>query len=113
MTSNAERADVLARALRASISGESGTARACYTDDVKGSSTATDPGLGLPGVTETGKYDVEVTDLGEGGQTYEASATPHTGGGQTDDKDCGTFTINERGVRGNSTGADHVQLCWK
>jgi len=84
-----------------------------YTDKVTAKSTATTPGLGLPGVTETGKYDIEVTDIGDGGQTYEASATPHAGGGQTDDKDCGTFTINERGVRSNSTGAGHVQNCWK
>jgi len=84
-----------------------------YTDKVTAKSTAASPGLGLPGITETGKYDVTVTDIGEGGQTYEASATPHPGGGQTDDKDCGKFTIDERGIRGNSTGSGHVQNCWK
>jgi len=84
-----------------------------YTDKVTDKSTAKTPGLGLMGTTETGKYDIKVTDIGDGGQTYTVTASPHTGGGQTDDKDCGSFTINERGVRGNSTGAGHVQNCWK
>jgi type IV pilus assembly protein PilE len=84
-----------------------------YTDKVTTKSTAATPGLGLPGVTETGKYDVTVTSLEVGGQAYTATAKPHAGGGQTDDKDCGSFTINERGVRGNSTGSGHVQNCWK
>jgi type IV pilus assembly protein PilE len=83
-----------------------------YTDDVTTASTATSPGLGLPGVTETGKYDIAVTNLAEGGQAYTATASPHSGGGQTDDKDCGSFTIDERGTRGNS-GTSPVQVCWK
>ena len=70
-----------------------------YTDKVTTKSTSTTPGLGLPGTTETGKYQVSVTNLAVGGQE--------------DDKDCGSFTITERGVRGNSTGAQHVQNCWK
>jgi type IV pilus assembly protein PilE len=84
-----------------------------YTDKVTTKSTAATPGLGLPGKTETGKYQVSVTNLGAGGQEYTATAAPASGGGQEDDKDCGSFTINERGVRGNSTGAQHVQNCWK
>ena len=83
-----------------------------YTDEVTTASTATTPGLGLPGITETGKYDVVVTDLAEGGQAYTATASPHAGGGQTDDKDCGNFTINERGECGNS-GTASTQLFWK
>jgi type IV pilus assembly protein PilE len=84
-----------------------------YTDKVTASSTASSPGLGLPGTSETSKYDISVTNIADGGQSYTASAAPHAGGGQQDDTDCGTFTINERGVRGNSTGADAVQACWK
>ena len=84
-----------------------------YTDKVTTKSTAATPGLGLPGKTETGKYAVSVTSLGAGAQEYTATAEPASGGGQEDDKDCGKFTINERGVRGNSTGASHVQNCWK
>ena len=83
-----------------------------YTDKVTASSTASSPGLGLPGTSETGKYDIKVTNIADGGQSYTATASPHAGGGQTDDKDCANFTINERGVRGNS-GTSTVQACWK
>jgi len=83
-----------------------------YTDKVTASSTASSPGLGLPGTSETSKYDITVPTIVDGGQGYTAKATPHSGGGQTDDKDCGAFTINERGVRG-ITGTSTVQACWK
>lgn len=80
-----------------------------YTDKVTQSSTATTPGLGLPGTSETGKYAVSVT-LGTGGQSYIATATPQKG--QSDDKDCAKLTINERGVRGIS-GSKNPEFCWK
>ena len=83
-----------------------------YTDKVTVSSTVENPGLGLPGTSETSKYDIAVTNLGAGGQTYTATASPHAGGGQTDDKDCKNFTINERGVRGIS-GTRTTEYCWK
>jgi len=83
-----------------------------YTDDVTTASTAVNPGLGLPGTSETGKYDIAITNLGAGGQTYTATASPHTGGGQTDDKDCANFTITERGLRGIS-GTRTTEYCWK
>jgi type IV pilus assembly protein PilE len=83
-----------------------------YTDDVTTASTAANPGLGLPGTSETNKYDIAVTSLGAGGQTYTATASPHAGGGQTDDKDCANFTINERGLRGIS-GTRTTEYCWK
>jgi type IV pilus assembly protein PilE len=82
-----------------------------YTDKVTTSSTATVPGLGLPGLSETGKYDITAT-ITTGGQTYTATATPHAGGGQTDDKDCAKFTITDRGVRG-VTGTKTPEFCWK
>jgi len=83
-----------------------------YTDDVTVASTAETPGLGLPGTSETNKYDIVVTELGAGGQSYTATASPHKGGGQTDDKDCANFTITERGVRGIS-GTKTPEFCWK
>jgi type IV pilus assembly protein PilE len=83
-----------------------------YTDKVTTASTATVPGLGLPGTSETGKYDLAVTTLAVGGQSYTATASPRTGGGQTDDKDCANFTINERGTRGIS-GTQTTEHCWK
>jgi len=75
-------------------------------------STAEVPGLGLPGTSETSKYDIRVTTLGGGGQSYTATASPHAGGGQTDDKDCANFTITERGQRGIS-GTSTTEYCWK
>lgn len=84
-----------------------------YTDKVTTATTAASPGLGLPGVSETNKYDIKVTTLGGGGQSYTATASPHAGGGQEDDKDCGNFTIDDRGRRGNSTGSSKVEACWK
>jgi type IV pilus assembly protein PilE len=83
-----------------------------YTDKVTTASTATVPGLGLPGISETQKYDIKVTTLAVGGQSYTATASPHAGGGQTDDKDCANFTINERGTRGVS-GTRTPEFCWK
>ncbi len=83
-----------------------------YTDKVTTASTAEVPGLGLPGTSETSKYDIRVTTLGGGGQSYTATASPHAGGGQTDDKDCANFTITERGQRGIS-GTRTTEYCWK
>jgi type IV pilus assembly protein PilE len=83
-----------------------------YTDKVTVASTATVPGLGLPGTSETSKYDIAVTTLGAGGQTYIATASPHAGGGQADDKDCANLTLTERGVRGIS-GTKTPEFCWK
>jgi type IV pilus assembly protein PilE len=82
-----------------------------YTGDVIGSTAAIPPGLGLPGVSETQKYDIAAVASPDG-QTYIATATPQAGGGQTDDTECADFTINERGVRGNS-GTQTPQFCWK
>jgi type IV pilus assembly protein PilE len=68
-------------------------------------------GLGLPSVTETGKYNIAVA-LGADGQTYTATASPRAGGGQTDDVECANFTITQRGTRGVS-GPKGVQACWR
>jgi type IV pilus assembly protein PilE len=83
-----------------------------YTDKVTVSSTAPSPGLGLLGLSETSKYDITVTNLGAGGQSYTATASPHAGGGQTDDAECANYTITERGVRGNS-GTKTPEFCCK
>lgn len=80
-----------------------------YTDKVTTPSTAATPGLGLPGTSETGKYQIMVA-LGGGGQSYTATATPLVG--QNDDKDCAKLTITERGVRG-VTGTKSPEFCWK
>jgi len=79
-----------------------------FTDNLTAASPA---GLGLTSTTETGKYNINV-QLQAGGQEYTASAAPRTGGGQTDDIECATFTINQRGTRGVS-GPKGVQACWR
>ena len=80
-----------------------------YTNNVTGGIPT---GLGMLALTETGKYDISITTFPAGGQSFIASAVPHTGGGQTDDSECLTFTIDERGTRGN-TGYSAPQVCWK
>ena len=79
-----------------------------FTDNIE---EASPDGLGLSATTETGKYTVSV-DLDDDGQTYTATAAPRAGGGQTDDDDCESFTINQRGTRG-VTGPKGVQGCWR
>ena len=79
-----------------------------FTDNIE---DASPDGLGLSATTETGKYTVSV-DLDDDGQTYTATAAPRAGGGQTDDDDCESFTINQRGTRG-VTGPKGVQTCWR
>lgn len=84
-----------------------------YTENVKAASPT---GLGLPGVSETGKYDITVKvgkdEDGNVAQTFVATATARAGGGQADDKDCGSFNIDERGTRTVSGGYTPEQ-CWK
>ncbi len=82
--------------------------RNAYTDDVTG---APPDGLGLPALTETGKYAISV-ELGADGQGYTATAMPAPGGGQEDDTDCGSLTITDTGVRG-ATGPRGTQECWR
>ena len=74
--------------------------------------TAQPAGLGLPSTTETGKYTIAISTFGAGGVSYTATATPRAGGGQTDDSDCTTYTITDRGTKG-STGAASTQTCWR
>jgi type IV pilus assembly protein PilE len=79
-----------------------------FTDNL---SDASPVGLGLLPTTETGKYDINI-DLGDDGQTYTATASPHAGGGQEDDLACADFTITQRGTRGVS-GPKGSQSCWR
>jgi type IV pilus assembly protein PilE len=80
-----------------------------YTNNVTGAPPA---GLGLQATSETGKYDLAITTFPADGQSYTATASPRTGGGQTDDVQCVNFTLNERGTRGVS-GPYGTQACWK
>ena len=80
-----------------------------YTDDVTGASP---DGLGLPGNSETNKYDITV-ELVDDGQGYVASATPADGGGQEDDALCGSLTLTDTGVRNIDGGTGTVAECWR
>jgi type IV pilus assembly protein PilE len=80
-----------------------------YTDDVTGASP---DGLGLPGNSETNKYEITV-DLGADGQSYTATAAPAAGGGQEDDSKCGSLTLTDTGVRGIDGGTADVDECWR
>ena len=79
-----------------------------FTDNIDDPSP---DGLGLSTSTETGKYTISV-DVADDGQTYTATAEPRAGGGQTDDSDCLSFTIDQRGTRG-VTGPKGTQACWR
>lgn len=83
-----------------------------YTNNVTNAVNGTPPGLGLQANTETGKYTITVPTIAADGSSYTAQAAPRTGGGQTDDSQCQTFTINERGQRG-VTGPSGTEFCWK
>jgi type IV pilus assembly protein PilE len=79
-----------------------------FTDKI---GTAPPAGLGVLTTTETGKYAITVAVTG--GVTYIATAAPAAGGGQADDKECGSFTITEKGVKGISGGTKDAQYCWR
>jgi type IV pilus assembly protein PilE len=83
-----------------------------YTNNITNATNGTPPGLGLQATSETGKYDIAITTFPADGQSYTATASPRTGGGQTDDTQCVNFTINERGTRGVS-GPSGSEFCWK
>jgi type IV pilus assembly protein PilE len=85
-----------------------------YTDRL--TQATTDDGLGLPGFSENGLYQIDV-DLGREGdadndQFYTASATPVPERGQKDDKQCLTFTLTDIGRRGAS-GPGGTDYCWR
>ena len=75
-------------------------------------STASPTGLGISNTTETGKYTIAITTYGAAGQSYTATATPKSGGGQTDDTACTSYTITDRGTKG-ATGTSSAQTCWR
>jgi type IV pilus assembly protein PilE len=67
--------------------------------------------LGTPGTTTNGYYSITIAPRTTD-QTYLATAAPVAGAGQTDDKKCGSFTIDETGGKG-ATGTSGTAPCWK
>jgi type IV pilus assembly protein PilE len=86
-----------------------------YTANVTGAPSA--GGLGLTGASEKGFYTVTVAlTVVNGAPGYTITAVPAAvTGGQQDDTDCATFTLNEQGTRTglNSSSADNTAACWK
>jgi type IV pilus assembly protein PilE len=85
-----------------------------YTDDV--TELPKDGGLGLPGKSDTGLYDITVA-LGDttnpaSDQLYTASATPVENRSQEEDTKCLTLTITDVGRKGAS-GPGGTEYCWR
>jgi len=64
--------------------------------------------LGTPSRSENGHYNLRLSNLGVA--SFTLSAAPQ--GAQASDSGCGTFTLNEKGVRG-VTGPKTWQECWQ
>lgn len=72
-------------------------------------------GLGIPRETTNGYYTITL-DTGTADdltQTFGATAEPTDEGGQSQDTDCATFTINETGQKGATGADDAVTRCWR
>ena len=112
----AQRTDAKAALLQAQTAEEKFVLQNnAYTTNV---TVAPPGGLGLPGTSEKGYYTIDVPGLanGDGTAGYTLRARPAAVvGGQTDDVDCQTFTIDGAGVRTalNSGGADNSVACWR
>lgn len=75
-------------------------------------------GLGIPAITENGFFDIALSPPdGEAaiGDGYKATATPHAGGGQTDDTRCRGFTVDHNLHRTavDGAGVDVTRECWR
>lgn len=80
-----------------------------YTDNITSGSPN---GLGLTTTTVNGFYTIEVKPENDN-QSYIATAKPTASGGQSSDKECGSFTITDVGKRGISGGTKDSVFCWK
>lgn len=80
-----------------------------YTDDL--AAAPADGGLGIGNVSPDGRYTLEVELTDDDG--FIATATPRTGGGQTDDTKCTEFSITNSGVKTAEGSSDANQACWR
>lgn len=79
-----------------------------YTDDIRGGAPL---GLGLALDGASSRYQFSVA-MADDGQTYIASATPTSAGGQSTDGECLVFSIDHRGRRAAS-GSREPAFCWR
>jgi type IV pilus assembly protein PilE len=79
------------------------TLEKCYTR------TMTYVGCPAPQAASVGgHYTVAVSNITA--TTYTVTATP--AGRQTEDSECGSFTLNDAGVKGIASGTGTVARCW-
>lgn len=79
-----------------------------YTDDIAAAPPA---GLGLPADSATNKYRLSIS-IAADAQTYVATATPSSEGGQAADLECLSFSVDARGRRAVS-GSRDSRFCWR
>jgi type IV pilus assembly protein PilE len=88
-----------------------------YTSNITGLPGDNPPGLGLLNTSEKGFYTIGVRlTVVNGAPGYTISAVPAAvSGGQQDDTDCRTFTLDEQGARtaADAGGAVNTAACWK
>ncbi len=82
-----------------------------YSDNLAAAPPA---GLGIPVVTASGYYDLQVALLEEG-SGYQLTARPRAGGGQRDDHKCAQFSVDHNGLKSaqDSTARDAAVECWR
>lgn len=80
-----------------------------YTDKITDAPPA---GLGMPDSTTHGYYQLKVNLKDASAQEYNATATPITGKGQSDDKKCAIFTLYDNGKR-DASGTLGAIPCWQ
>ena len=114
----ANRVDATAALLRLASAQEKHYSQNGQYADAGDMGNAPPAGLGIAG-TERGYYSLDM-ELAAGGAAvgFTATATVADAGPQTDDSDCWTFTINERGLRTaetqeGDTDSEITDRCWR
>jgi type IV pilus assembly protein PilE len=74
-------------------------------------SAAPPTGLGLATSSSSNKYFLSIA-VASDGQSFIATATPTSDGGQATDRECLAFSIDARGRRAVS-GTRDAKYCWK
>jgi len=103
------RADAMTALLQLQSAEESHYLR--HDSYTAGISEAPPTGLGLAAGSASNKYALSVVVAADG-QSYIATATPTSAGGQAEDSECLAFSIDARGQRAIS-GMGDARRCWR
>ncbi|HET7809313.1 MAG TPA: type IV pilin protein [Steroidobacteraceae bacterium] len=106
----AQRSDATTMLLRVATAEEKRyLQQGAYTTNL---ASAPPTGLGLATRSDQGFYDLDVTLTSTG---FTARARPVSGGGQSADTTCASFTVTETGTRKalNSSSVDKTSECWR